>query len=38
MNPTPVGGSIHIAAGTQTALRHGDSVVLHVIKRLEGDK
>ncbi len=38
MIPTPVGGSIHVAAGTQTALRHGDMVVLHVIKRLEGDK
>jgi hypothetical protein len=38
MTPSPVGGSIHISTRDQTALRQGETVVLHVIKRLDGGK
>ena len=38
MTASPVGGSIHITARAQTALRQGDTVDLHVIKRLDAGK
>jgi hypothetical protein len=38
MTPSPVGGRIHLATQTASGLQPGETVVVHVIKRLDAGK